>query len=207
MDQSKFAVSTYDKVANKYTEQYFNDLSDSPIIDKFLSLLPQRAKILDVGCGPGEFTGYIMKKEFDVEGIDLSGEMLKIAKAKVPDGKFKLMDMRKLDYPDSTFDGLLVAYSLIHIPSNEIPATLSGLSRVLKPGGKILILAQKGEPDKIVDEPLKPGEKIFINFFSKERLAKFLTNSGFDIELQEEVPIQDSESMSDTVICVIAKKP
>lgn len=80
MDKSKFAVDTYNKIAKIYTNKYFEDLVDAPFIDKFLYLVPPEAKILDIGCGPGNFTKYIMEKGYFVEGIDLSKEMLKIAR-------------------------------------------------------------------------------------------------------------------------------
>lgn len=206
MDKSKFAVSTYNKIANKYTQQYFNDLTDAPYVDKFLALLSKSAKVLDIGCGPGTFTKYLLEKGFDVEGIDLSSEMLRIAEEKVPQTKFTQMDMRKLTFEDGSFDGLLVAYSLIHIPSEEISTTLKGFYQILKFGGVALIIVQKGEPDKIVDEPLKEGEKVFINFFTKDRLTKFLTDACFKVEYQEERVMKDSDSLSDKVIYTIARK-
>lgn len=206
MDKSKFAVSTYDKIADKYTQQYFNDLTDATYIDKFIALLPKNSKVLDVGCGPGTFTKYLLERGFDVEGVDLSSKMLRIAKEKLPRAKFTQMDMRKLKYLNESFDGLLVAYSLIHIPSEEIPDTLRGFYRILKSGGVALIIAQKGEPDKIVEEPLKKGEKIFINFFTKDRLTKFLREIGFKIEYQGERPMKDPDSLSDRVIYTIVRK-
>lgn len=206
-DKSKFAVDVYDKIAEKYTQQYFDDLTDLPYIDKFLDYLPIEAIILDIGCGPGTFTQYLVKKGYRVEGADLSSEMLKIARKKIPGVKFTSMDMRKLKYPPEEFEGLLVAYSLIHIPSAEIPDALKGFYRVLKPGGSMLVIAQKGEPDKVVDEPLKKGEKIFINFFTKKRLFDFISEAGFEIDYQEELPMQDADSLSDRVIYTIASKP
>lgn len=206
MDKSKFAVSTYNKIASKYTQQYFDDLTDLPYIDKFLDKLPSKAKILDVGCGPGTFSKYLYSKGFIVEGVDLSDEMIKIAQKKVPGVNFRLMDMRKLSFENEYFDGLLVAYSLIHIPTEEIPTTIKGFYKILKPGGIVMIIAQKGLPDKIVDEPLKAGEKIFINFFTKERLINFLTQSGFEVTYQEEVSTKDVDSLSDMVIYTVAKR-
>ena len=113
MDKNLIAVKTYDKIAKSYTKEFFNDRIDLKYLDKFISLLSPKAKILDVGCGPGNYTKYLMEKGFSVEGIDLSKKMIQIAKKKVPNGKFKVMDMRKLEYPDETFDGLCVAYSSI----------------------------------------------------------------------------------------------
>jgi len=207
MDKNKFAVSTYDKVAKSYADQYFTNLSDASRIDNFLSLLPQNASVLDVGSGPGQFTKCMLEKGFIVEGIDLSKEMIRIAKKRVPYGKFTVMDMRNLTYPDASFDGLLVAYSLIHIPSIQISSTLIGFHRVLKPGGKMIVIVQKGKQDQIVDEPLKEGEQTFINFFSKKRLSQLLSKTGFKIVSIKEAPSSDPDDLSDTVIYAIAKRP
>lgn len=100
-----------------------------------------------------------------------------------------------------------MAYSLIHIPSDDIPATLSGFNRVLKSGGYIEIIAQKGEADRVVDEPFMPSEKMFFNFFTKERLQTFLMDAGFEVVYQEETASQDLDSASDKIIYTIAKKP
>ncbi len=206
MDKNKLSVNIYNKIAAIYTNKYFDDLVSSPFIDKFLDVLSKKARILDVGCGPGNFTKYMMDKDFRVEGIDLSVKMLKIARQKVPGGKFKLMDMRKLDYLDSSFDGLLVAFSLIHIPSQEVVQTLKGFYKVLKPKGKLLVITQAGEPDRIVDQPLLEGEKIFINFFTRNRLAKFLTGAGFKIIYQKEKQQDQTEAFSNRVIYTIGGK-
>ncbi len=206
MDKSKFAVSTYNKIADIYTQKYFDDLSDMPYIDKFLQYLDTNVQILDVGCGPGTFTKYLLNKGLHVEGIDLSEEMIKIARQKIPNVPFKVMDMRSLAYANNTFDGLLVAYSLIHIATGEIEKALKGFYRVLKPKGVVMIIAQKGEPDKIVDEPLKEDEKMFINFFTKQRLSDYLEQAGFNLLYQEETDMQDTEFLNDKVIYTIARK-
>ncbi len=206
MDKSKFAVDTYNKIAEIYTDKYFSDLTDTPYIDKFLNQLPRGGKVLDIGCGPGTFSKYLVDKGFAVEGVDLSTEMIKIAKIKVKGASFNIMDMRRLDFGNSFFDGLLVAYSLIHIPSKEIANTLKGFNRVLKIGGLVLIVAQCGESDKTVDEPLMKGEKIFINFFTTQKLTDFLTKAGFNVTYQKEVTMKDPDSLSDSVIYTIARK-
>lgn len=206
MDKSRLAVDTYEKIASKYAEQYFEDMVDVPYIDKFLAKLPKHSRILDVGSGPGQFTKHMIKKGFEVVGIDFSKEMVAIAKEKVPSIDFLHMDMRQLDFPDNAFDGVFSAYSLIHIPSEEVLATLKGFHRVLRACGYIEIAVQKGDADKIIDEPFMPTEKMFFNFFTEDRLANFLKEAGFIIESQELMAIDDAETMSDKVIYTIAKK-
>lgn len=208
MDKNQIAVSTYNKIARRYTELIFDDKSDLPYVDKFFAHLLKNAKILDAGCGPGQLLKYILSKGYEAEGVDLSEEMIKTANEKVPEGKFMLMDMRRLSYPDELFDGVISAYSLIHIPSAEVPDTLKEFNRVLKPHGFLLIMAQKGDADKIVSEPLDENEKIFINFFTREKLLTLLNEEGFEIVEQAEVQMAYAGAFtkSDTIIYTIAEK-
>lgn len=206
MDRSKLAVNTYNKIANIYTKEYFEDLSDAPFIDKFIGLLPSKARVLDIGSGPGQFSKYLKEKGFEVSGVDYSDEMVAIAREKVPSVPFQKMDMRKLEFGPETFDGLLVAYSLIHIPSDEIPETLKGFNRVLKPNGYIEVIAQKGKANQIIDEPFMPAEKMFFNFFTRDRISKFLQKAGFEIVFQDEKITQDPNSVGNKIIYMIARK-
>lgn len=206
MDKNKVAISTYGKIADKYSNQYFNDLTDIPYIDKFLKNIPSKGRILDIGCGPGQFSQYITKNGFHVIGIDYSQEMIEIARTKVPAVEFKHMDMRNLKFEENSFDGILSAYSLIHITSEDIPDTLKEFNKVLKPGGYIEIIVQKGEADKVIDEPFMLSEKMFFNFFTKERLSNYLKEANFHVTHLDETASQDLDSVSDKVIYTIAQK-
>ncbi len=206
MDKNNIAINTYEKIAKIYTEQYFTDLTDTPYIDKFLEKLAPQSKILDVGSGPGQFTKYMLNKNFDVIGTDYSDEMLKIAEKMTPETKFYKRDMRDIGFENEYFDGLLIAYSLIHIPSEDIPRTLIGFNRILKPNGYLEIIAQSGEADRVIDEGFMPSEKMFFNFFTKERLSTFLQIAGFQVVYQLETASLDPDSGSDKVIYTIARK-
>jgi len=206
INSTKYVKDTYEKITDEYTKEYVNDFSDAPYIDSFLSYLPVNASILDVGSGPGQFSDYMQKKGFTVQAIDTSPAMLKVARAKFPNVEFSEMDMRTLDFPENNFDGLLVAYSLIHVPSYEIDNVLHELNGVLKVGGYMHVIAQQGETDQVVDEPLKAGEKIFVNFFSLELLTKHLTDAKFEIIEAKEVDSFDPNSLSTGFLSVVARK-
>lgn len=207
IDESKFAVAGYDKLGQKYTDLYYDDTSDLGFFEKFVTKLPKGARVLDIGCGPGTFTQHFAAKGFSVTGIDLSTTMIEIARKKLPQVNFRLMDMRHLDFSANSFDAIFCAYSLIHIPSEEIVETLTGFRKVLRPEMVVGIITQKGETDKIVAEPMDPGEKMFFNFFTKDRLKQFLSDASFTLEYQEEAVLADAEgSGSDRVIYTIARK-
>lgn len=206
MDTNAITVDTYNHIASKYADTYFDDTEDIPAIDEFLERLTPGANILDAGCGVGQFTKYMRTKGFSVVSIDASDEMLAIAKSKVPDGAFRKMDMRHLTFGPNSFHGILAAYSLIHIPESEIHDTLVGFHRVLAPGGFLLAITQRGVHDHWVDEPFAPGMKVFFNFFTREGIAEDLAAAEFTVLSQTEKDTTDSYSGSDAVIYTVATK-
>lgn len=199
-------IATYNKIADIYTDRYFDISPDQPLVDRFLDLLEPEAKILDIGCGPGNFTQYLVSQGFQVEGIDLSEGMLASARGHLPHVPLQNMDLRELKYPDESFDGVFSAYSLIHVPAAEISKTLQGFYRVLTKNGFLFILAQKGSADHMVDEPLMAGEKTFVNFFYLDQLVNEITIAGFDIKQHIELPLPDPDSLSESVLFIIAQK-
>lgn len=99
----------------------------------------QGQSILDVGCGTGNFSVKLAEKGAFVTGIDVSEDMLEIAREKSGDLPitFKHMDLYELDFQDNTFDAVfsMAAFEFVKEPERA----LSELFRVLKPGGKLLI--------------------------------------------------------------------
>ena len=162
-DKNMIAVDTYNKIAQEYDEEFVNDYSDTPYVDKFLNYLEGK-KVLDIGCGVGNLTKYIMDKGFNVEGIDLSKEMLNIAKQKYSDIKFYEMNMKEITLRKK-YDGIMLAYSLFHLTKKEVIEVLPKYYDLLNSNGKILLILQYGQGERIVDEPLKEGLKIFINYY------------------------------------------
>jgi len=167
-DKSLVAVRVYNKIAEKYAKEFPKPSSS---IDMFISLLPLGGKVLDVGCGPGQDSGYFFRREFDVEGIDLSKKMVELARERFPKVKFAVMNMRKLRYPTCYFDGLFVSLSLIHVPKKDVDKTMSEFKRVLKEGGILYLHLFEGNGEQMLPEPLDPKLLTFLNLFSLEEVS------------------------------------
>lgn len=178
-DKNMIAVDTYNKIAQEYDKEFGNDYSDTPYVDKFLNYLEGK-KVLDIGCGVGNLTKYIMDKGFNVEGIDVSKEMLNIAKQKYSDIKFYEMNMKEITL-SKKYDGIMLAYSLFHLTKKEVIEVLPKYYDLLNSKGKILLILQYGQGERIVDEPLKEGLKIFINYYSQDEIIEILKNNSFKI--------------------------
>lgn len=95
---------------------------------------------LDLGCGTGEMIKQILQADNckELYGIDLSEEMLAVAKNKLPDQvKLLLGDSESLPFPDNFFDVVYCNDSFHHYPAPQ--NVLSEVQRVLKPGGTFLM--------------------------------------------------------------------
>lgn len=180
-EKTKSVVDDYDDIAREYAEEFYNDTSDNKYIDKFLQSLNGK-KILDAGCGVGEDCKYIEDKGFKAIGIDLSQRMLEIAKEKYPNGRFQIMDMTDITYPENTFDGIISNCSLFHIPTELLPQTLESFKRVLKPNGKLLLILQEGNEETMAEEPYRPGVYVYMNYFSAKNIEKLLKEHNFRVD-------------------------
>lgn len=109
-------------------------------------------KLLDAGCGTGNYAIALAAAGFHVTGIDYSFGMLKTAQAKATGELaesllFRQMDMNDvLDFPDASFDHLVSISTLWAV--NEPLFTLSEFARVLKPNGTLVVL-QVAKPERV----------------------------------------------------------
>jgi len=204
MNRSKQASSVYDKIAEPYAKEFSNP---SEYIEEFLALLPKNTKILDVGCGVGVDAGFMMSEDFEIIGIDMSKEMLNIARQKFPRVDFRQQDIRKLDFPPNSFDGILASCSLIHIPKKEVPTLLKKFHQILKKNCAIYIALQGGKSEELfIDEPFKPDEKLFLNIISFDEIKNLLVKNGFSIVKKYEREPKSKGELNYTKLYVIAKK-
>jgi 2-polyprenyl-6-hydroxyphenyl methylase/3-demethylubiquinone-9 3-methyltransferase len=90
-------------------------------------------RLLDVGCGAGFLTNRLAKENFEVHGVDLSADSLRVARAydSTKSVKYITADAYKLPYPDNTFDVVTSMDFLEHVENPE--AVIKEISRVLKP--------------------------------------------------------------------------
>ena len=187
--KKKYVIDDYNAIVQEYTEEFFDDKSDEKYIDQFLQSLEWK-NVLDAGCGNGRDCKYINQKGFKVKGIDLSKEMLVIAKKMVPKVDFEVMDITNITYSDNSYDGIISNCSFFHIPVEELPKTLNSFSKILKPNGKLLLILQEGLGEAMIEEPFRKGVYIYINYFSVKQISELLLKHGFEIDsiLKEESP-------------------
>jgi ubiquinone/menaquinone biosynthesis C-methylase UbiE len=139
-----------------------------------LGILPCKGlKVLDAGCGPGNF-GLIMAKEgASVTGVDISPEAIEVAQKRATmegvDFTPQVGDIEKLPFADDTFDICFSGWTLHHFPDLTVP--IAELKRVLKLGGRLTFV----EPNES-----SPAMKLSRFFEDLPIIRKWILKAGWD---------------------------
>lgn len=177
-DHLKKTIAVYDLIAQDYAKK-IDAYTPRPEQEKFISLLPKYAKILDAGCGPGRDCDYFVKHGFNVIGVDLSENLLTIARQRVPEANFLKQDLRKLNFPLNSFDGIWACASLHHMYRRDVPKALINFYRILKPEGILFVMVKEGTGGKEIRESLSSDLPRHYEFYKSEELTKLLKEAGF----------------------------
>lgn len=139
----------YDLSAEKYAEKFLHELDGKPfdrnILDRFAKLIPQKARVFEMGCGPGHIGAYLHNNHgVSVTGLDYSIGMIRIARQLNPGMLFIKGDMLSLDMADSSVDAIIAFYSIVHFSLKDAARALAEFVRVLKPDALALFSFHTG---------------------------------------------------------------
>jgi SAM-dependent methyltransferase len=180
------ARESYDTVAESYARAV--TLEAHPVVRGVLALFAERVRtvggpVVDVGCGPGHVTAYLRDLGLDAFGIDLSPEMVRLARRDHPGLRFEVGSMTDLDVPDGSVGGALAWYSTQHVPDDDLPAVAAHLHRVLRPGGVAMLGFHVGDRSTLKTEGYGGHPmRIHVHRRPVERVADWLRDAGFVIE-------------------------
>lgn len=177
--------STYNSIAEDWFRDHVEDTWWKDGTDKFLSLLPKNASVLDIGCGAGVKSKYLSEKGFRVTGMDFSEKMIEIAKREVEDVYFFVGDIYELDSYSKKFDAVFAQAVLLHIPKEKILGMLEKLRNKLKQNG-ILYIAVKEARNGIESEILKESDygydyERFFSYFTLPEIKNYIEQIGLEI--------------------------
>jgi SAM-dependent methyltransferase len=207
--------ASYDAVAADYARRFGHELAAKPLDRAVISgfaefvLAAGGGPVADIGCGTGRVTAFLDSLGLRAFGIDLSPQMVAVARQSHPGLRFEVGSMLSLDLPDGALGGLLAWYSTIHVPDEDLPGVFAGFGRVLAPGGYALLGFQAGDGPVHLTRAL--GHKISLDFHHRqpERVAGLLTQAGLVARarlLRE--PDEDGEFPERTPQAfVLARKP
>jgi SAM-dependent methyltransferase len=182
MDKKTQTVQTYNQSAKELAKK-FDDLGArvSDIEEGFRLVNKENPKVLEIGCGNGRDAEEIIKKTNDYLGIDISEELIKLAREKVPEGHFEIADTVFFDFP-AGLDIVFAFASLIHITKEEFKVVLGKLFNSLNDNGIVRISLKYSNTYKEITEESEFGTRTYYHY-SQEDIKEI--SNGFKIVKSE----------------------
>ncbi|WP_217177509.1 class I SAM-dependent methyltransferase [Streptomyces sp. AC495_CC817] len=175
---------SYDTVATDYEMLLRDELAKSPFERAMLGVFAERVlaagggRVADLGCGPGRITGHLASLGLDICGIDLSPQMVAVARWAHPRLRFDVGTMTALDFADGCLAGAVAWYSTVHTPLAELPEVFEEFHRVLAPGGLLALAYKVGDESVHLGHAYGHPLDLDVYRFPPDRIAELLGDAG-----------------------------
>src|SRR6266568_7120375 len=147
-DYVQMTIKTYDEIAQNYVETT-KAIRPSIEFDQFCQAVRPKGRVLDAGCAWGRDSQAFYERGFEVIGVDLSANLLEIARKFAPNCTFIQADIRQIPLADNYVDGIWCVATLLHLKRSEVPKALAELRRVLREGAPCFIQVKRGSGEEI----------------------------------------------------------
>ena len=198
-----------DALADVYDTRW-GEIEDThrAFVERFLSMLPPSATVLDAACGTGTYFPLVLASGVSLLGADHSGAALATAAGKFPNVRTAKHDLQDLPYIEE-FDGVMCVDAMEFVPPEDWPEILGRFRRALRPGGRLYLTIELAPEDQVraLNEearrsglPVVDGEVIwdepdgyYHHHPTMPRVRAWITDAGFEIEEDEEGPWHQDE--------------
>lgn len=209
MDRNKETFNTWNKVATLYQDKFmdFNLYNDT--YDFMLQAdLKHGAKILEIGCGPGNITKYLLSKrpDLDILGTDLAPNMIELAQKNNPTASFSVMDCRLIGHLTARYDGIVGGFCLPYLSAIERTKLIHDCYHLLNDHGIIYLSFVEGDPAQSGFQVGSSGDRVYFYYHLLEELSNQLAESNFEALNSFKVLYQKSASETDTHTIIVARK-
>lgn len=144
MDKKAQTIATYNTTARQMAAKFRAFGVRVEDIERGFSLVGTEPNVLEIGCGDGRDAKEIFSRAYGYEGMDVSEEMLELAREHVPGAKFVQADVETYDFPKN-IDLIFSFASLLHSDREHVALVLGKALRALNPGGVFYISLKHGQ--------------------------------------------------------------
>ncbi len=169
--------------------------------------IKKNARILDVGCGPGNNARLLSELDasYVIEGLDLSDKMIVLAKQNAPQCTFSVQDIRNIT-GDTTFDTIIASFCIVHLSDEETASLLHTLSDMLTENGTLYLSFMEGKKAGLETTSFSE-DAIFFNYYDRHAITNLLATYSLETcELFQEKYQEKDGSVTDDIFIFARKK-
>lgn len=209
MDKYKETFDTWNNIASIYQDKFMEMDQYNDTYDFICSTIDKpNAKLLEIGCGPGNITKYLLAKrpDFDILGIDIAHNMVELARQNNPTARFMVMDCRQINHLNTKYDGIIGGFCLPYLSHAECSDLISNAHELLNENGLIYLSFVEGDPDKS-DFKVGSGGRVYFYYHRIDDIQSQLTRFQFEEIKTFKVKYKTTETDFDihTILTAIKK--
>lgn len=183
MDRYKETFETWNKVASLYQDKFMELTLYNETYDFICNAVDKpNSKIIEIGCGPGNITKYLLSKrpDFDIFGIDIAPKMIELAKINNPTASFAVLDSREIDQLKTKYDAIVCGFCLPYLSHSDSIKLINDCYNLLNENGLIYISFVEGDPNKSDFQFGTSRDRTYFYFYDLEQVKKVLIKNDFE---------------------------
>ena len=162
---NKNTIEIFDDAAKIYQDKYMDvGIYNDALYEFCENIKSDNANVLDIACGPGNICKYILTERpgFNVLGIDMSANMIKLARVNNPTAQFKIMDCRDILAIEQKFDGVICGFCLPYLSKIDALKLVKDIAQLLNPNGLFYLSTMEDDYDKSGFQGAQAQDKMFV---------------------------------------------
>lgn len=208
MNPNQETFETWNKVAQQYQDKFMGMDLYNDSYELFTNSIPKsNSKLLEIGCGPGNISRYLLSKrpDYEIFGIDIAPKMIELAKQNNPTANFEVMDTREIKNLTTKYDGIINGFCLPYLSTKESEEFISNSYDLLNEQGVLYVSFVEGNPENSGFKVSNVG-RVYFHYHLLNEIKSQLSNHHFEEIKTIKVNYKTSETEFDVHTILIAKK-
>jgi SAM-dependent methyltransferase len=206
---SRAAARAFDTIGADYERAYGGLPGRRALLERLVAVTPPGGRVLDIGSGTGRPTAEVLTAAgLRVTGIDVSAEMVALARRRVPGAVFEVADVLTYAADDAGLDAVCAFFSLFHMTRAELAERLSFIARWLRPGGHLALATLAADAELAEIELM--GMRVPVTSYPADEYPRHLAAAGFTVvsaETAEFVPGAHGGRAEEHLYCLARRPP
>lgn len=174
------AAEVFDEVGARYEEVFADVPGQLAALDWLVDRLPPGARVLDVGSGTGRPAAErLVRAGLDVTGIDVSAQIVRVARERVPGARFVQADVRTFQAPGGGYDAVCAFFPLLVMDQPEVADALTRMASWVAPGGALALATVPGDIRSL--DIVWMGHRVTVSSLSAEDHVRLLEGAGLEV--------------------------